>query len=131
MPPTNPVDEIYASGIDRMAKVMGYEAAFRALWREFDNRSDAVFSQMFTLDGALMNDVAELVKQYPGRSIRFSELGDRLEFSISGTKTLEEAEEIRRRIDEAIDRRNKLPGLPEIKGSFQSRIVEEEVPDED
>ena len=51
----------------------------------------------------------------------------RLGFEISGAKTQEEAEEIRGKVDAAIKARNKLPGIPEVEGSFTSTIRELDV----
>jgi hypothetical protein len=131
MPPTNPVDVIYASGIELAVKTIGHKAAFKALQREVENLSDATIRQIFTLEGAFANDVAELVKEYPGREIVFRKTENGYAATISGSNTLEEAQEIKRRIDEAIERRNKLPGVPEIRESITSTISEVDVPDEE
>ena len=59
---TNPIDALYLSGIELIAEAIGYDAAFKSLMQEFRARSDEVKSQMFSLDGALMNDVDIIVK---------------------------------------------------------------------
>jgi hypothetical protein len=119
MPPTDPVDVLYAGGIDRIAKAIGYQAAYEALMREFATRSESTMRHLFSDEGAAMNDIAEIVRRYPEWNIGFVDDGDAIHVQVKSRATSEDQEAAKRgqrdqiacEIKEVLAKYNKVPSL--------------------
>jgi hypothetical protein len=126
MPPTGPVDALYASGIELICQAIGYKAAFEALQGAFEKLADSSRRHLFSIEGAFANDIAEIVARHPAWNIRFAEGDSGFQVEVAGRTgmgaTRDEAEEIQREIQAAFARHNKFPGLPGVR--LNSEVTE-------
>ena len=73
MPPKTAADRFYADRIDHLAQGLGYEAASSALSEEYEKARESTLEQAFHINGALMQDLVDIVEKYPKWGIRFIE----------------------------------------------------------
>ena len=122
------IEEFYLEAMKLVANVIRYEEAFKALKAEFEKRAEATLRHLFSIDGAMANEVAAMVREHPAFTIRFvpSETGFSIEVTGSDSTgaSQAEAEEIRNKIESIVTKYDKLPGLPD-KGATLSLSVTE------
>lgn len=126
MPPTTPEDERYAAGIDHYCVGLGYKRVYELLERAYREHAEATLRQNFRQDGALANELVEIVRQYPEWTIRFkpetsSGYEAEIRNAIDPTRR-DQAEEILQRIRAAFDKHNKVPGVISYDKHVQAEI---------